>query len=221
MCGRNWLSMVTVLLLSVVLLSLVSCGSAEPIVETVVVKETVVSEIPVTVEVTRIAEIQVTRLVEVKVTRLSEVERIVTATPRPTPRPTSTPERSMEDFQADVGQALISDLEELGDVERVNLVRFDTGLLELELVTVWASRDRQPEVSWTVVTMLARVFADTTPGQRFNLTGTEDLSMRLTTYSTDGDYRYISKTDYPTMVKLNNRSISYEEWVQAANAGFR
>lgn len=214
-------SAIVTFLLTAILLSLVSCSSSEPIVETVVVRETVVAEVPVTVEVTRVVEAEVTRIVEVEVTRLSEVEAVVTATPPPTPRPSPTAEWTRESIQADLAQAIIDDIEALDDVDRVNLVRFDKGLLEMELNTAWASRDRQPEVSWQVVTILASAFSQASADQRFNLTGSEDLVLSLTTYSTDGEYRYRSATDYDTMVKLDNRSVSYEEWVQIANAGFR
>lgn len=166
---------------------------------------------PQTVEVTR----EVTRIVE------QTVEVLVTPTPTVPPPATATPERAMEDWQSEIGEALISDLEGFDDVERVNLVRWDTGLLEIEVNTVWASRDNQPEVSWNIVTTLADVLTQMTEGQRMTLTGSRNLTLRLTTYSTDGDYRYVSETDFSTLVKLDSRSISYEEWIQAANAGFR
>jgi len=200
-------------LLVTVLLSLMACSPPEPVVETVVVERTVVSEIPITVEVVR--EVEVTREV------IREIEKVVTATPRPTAEPAPAPARSMEDFQAGMSQAVVSDLEKLSDVERVNLVRFDTGLLEIELSTVWAGDDRQPEVSWKIVSLLADALAQTEPSLRLNLTGSKDLTIHLTTYSTLGDNRYQSETDYATMVKLTNRSLSYEEWVQVANADFR
>lgn len=200
-------------LLVTVLLSLMACSPPEPVVETVIVERTVVSEIPITVEVVR--EVEVTREV------IREIEKVVTATPRPTTAPTPAPARSMEDVQADLAGAIVSDLEKLDDVERVNLARFDTGLLEIELSTIWAGDDMQPEVSWKIINLLADPLAQTEPGQRLNLTGSEELTIHLTTYSTFGDDRYQSETDYATMVKLANRSLSYEEWVQVANAGFR
>lgn len=159
----------------------------------------------------------------------------VTPAPTDTPEPTSTPvptsppppsatpqpELSMEERQTALTQAIIGEVEQLYDVDRVSLVRFGTGFLEMEVFTAWASESRQPPVSWTIVNMLADALAATTPNQRLNLTGSEDLLLRLTTYSTNAEYRYKSETDYSTMVKLNNRSISYEEWLQLANAGFR
>ena len=103
---------------------------------------------------------------------------------------------------------------------RVNLVLFQTGLLEVELGNLYHSRQHQPEVSWYAIIMLADLFAATTPEQRIGLTGSEELAVRLTTRSGGLDYTYRSQTDYATMVRLNKRSISYDEWVQIAGAGF-
>jgi hypothetical protein len=197
----------------VLVIAVSACGEPEP--QTVEVTREV--GVPQTVEVTR----EVTKIVEKVVKETVEVEVVVTATPRPTRRPTATPERTMEDWQSEMAEAIISDLEGFSDVERVNLVRWDEGLLEIEVQTQWASRDNQPEVSWTIIATFAEPLADMSEGQRMALTGSEDLTVKLTTYSTDGDYRYRSETDFSTLVKLKNRSMSYDEWVQAANAGFR
>lgn len=90
----------TCLWLMVVLL-LAACSSPDP--ETV--RETVVSEIPVTVEVTR--PVEVTRLVEatveVEVTRLVEV--MVTVTPSPSPEASPTAEAA--EFQKYTSQDAI------------------------------------------------------------------------------------------------------------------
>lgn len=188
---------------------LAACAQPDP----EIVEVTREVEVPQTVEVTR----EVTRIVEETV----EVEVVVTPTPTPAPPATATPERTTEDWQSEMGEAIISDLEGWDDVQRVNLVRWSQEGVEIELHTVWASRDNQPEVSWDIVSVLSEVWADMTEGQRVNLTGSEDFTMRLVTYSTDGDYRYVSETDFDTLVKVNNRSMGYEEWIQAANAGFR
>jgi hypothetical protein len=112
----------------------------------------------------------------------------------------------MQETQAGLAEALVGDLERLDDVERVSLVRFDTGLLEIELFTVWASQDRQPDVSWGIVNGLADAFAGTSREYRRALTGSDDLALSLTTYSAGGDYRYRSETDFATMGKLKNRA---------------
>ena len=101
--------------------------------------------------------IVVTRVV--KVTPVATVEPTATSTPGPTttetpfptftPRPTftrsptrtpkptatPTPSMSMEEWQAAMGEAIVSDLESMSDVTRVNLVRWNTGLVAIELQT--------------------------------------------------------------------------------------
>ncbi len=127
----------------------------------------------------------------------------------------------MEESQASVTQPAINVIELASGVQRVNLLRWSTGQLEVELSTIYSSRGNQPDVSWNVVTLIAEVFSALGPGQRFNLTGSEDFVFSLTTYSDNGDYRYYSETNYETFVRLNNRSISYNEWIEASVAGFR
>jgi hypothetical protein len=202
---RSLLVVLTITLLVV----LPAC--AEP--ESEIVEVTREVEVLQTVEVTR----EVTKIVKETV----EVEVVVTVTPTPTPRATATPERTMEDYQSEIGEAIISDLEGWDDVQRVNLVRWGEGWVEIELETSHYTRDTQPQVSWDVASIFAEAFAEMSEGQRVALAGSEDFTMRLTTYSAEGDYRYRSETDFDTFVKLSNRSIGYEEWVQAANAGFR
>jgi len=200
--------------LAIVLLTILpACAAAEP--PTVEVTREI--EVPQTVEVTR----EVTRIVEEVIKETVEVEVVVTATPTPPPPATATPERTMEDYQSELTEALVSDLEELRDVERVTSVQWQQGLLAIELQTEWASQNRQPAVSWTVVSLLANPLANTTEVVRTNLTGSEDLTLELTTYSTNMGYRYKSETDFGTLVRIDNRAISYEEWIQEANAGFR
>ena len=167
--------------------------------------------------------VEVTRIVtkEVEVTRLVQEEQSSELPSKSTSVPTPTIQRSRMDHQSSISQATVEDLEKLDDVERVNLVKFDEGVYEIEIQTVWASQDSQPEVSWLIVTLMARVFADASPGQRMTLTGSEELTLVLTSYSTNGDFRYKSETDIDTMIRVNNRSISYEDWILLANAGFR
>jgi hypothetical protein len=222
MCREKRHPMKTVTV-AVAFLLLVACAAPAPM------------EVEVTrlVEVTRAVEVEVTRAVrvEVEVTRVVPVPQtvevevpvtvVVAPSRTPTPRATATPTRSMADIQADVADAFVRDLEEFDDVERVNVVRFAPGRMEMELYTVWASQDSQPNVSWTIVTTLASALADLTPGQRINLTGSEELVFALTTYSTDGDFRYQSETDFATLEALASRSMSYEEWLAASGAGFR
>lgn len=203
--------------------------TSDPIEVTRIVEKLVPAE-----EGQEIVEVQVTRLVEtqvevqvpveVEVTRIVEVEveRLVTATPPPpTATPEESPEEIMAEIQAGLTTALISDIEGLSDVERVNSILWSPGRIDIELYTLWASRDNQADVTWIIIALLAEAMADATPGQLINMTGSQDLVWAITTFSTHGDYRYISETDQGTLVQLANRAITYDQWATAANAGFR
>lgn len=82
---------ISLVIIAIVVLWAAAC-SAEP--ETITVRETVISELPVTVEVevtrqiTETVEIEVTRIVEVEITRIVQV----TPTRTPTRAPTATPQ---------------------------------------------------------------------------------------------------------------------------------
>lgn len=204
---------------------LVACASGPVEATRIVEAETeveveVTREVEVKVEVTRVVEveIEVTREVEVEV----EITREVEVTPKPSPTPEPISYEDYADWRNEVADTFIRGVETLGDVERVNLVRFLEGVMEVELNTKWASRDSQPEVTWAVVTGLASVAEDDMDiAWRKKAVDSEDFTLLLRTYSTNGDYRYQSETDYDTLMKLANRSMSYDEWVEAANAGFK
>jgi hypothetical protein len=110
----------------------------------------------------------------------------------------------------------------VSDVESVTVIRRGQESLEIELRTVWASKDRQADVSYQVMRVLSDVFADTTEGKALNfVTGKpKHFSISLITFSTDGDYKYSSLTYFDTLKKLHNKQITYEEWLAEAKAGF-
>jgi hypothetical protein len=159
-----------------------------------------------------------------------------TVTPSPTIRPTKTfhpstvqarrtptkkPVESLEEIRADFIGIMVDVLERHFEIDRVNMARFDHGVFEMELYTGLAARDSQPPISYGVVQTLAAALADWEDRNIAALAGGSDFSFNLTTYSTDGDYRYQSETDLETLRKVNQRAISYEEWVEASGAGFR
>jgi hypothetical protein len=151
------------------------------------------------------------------------VEANSTATPRSTVTKSPTP-LSLEDVRAEFISAVIDVLENgegLEDIETVTLVRFRNGALDIEIRTIWASRDNQPIVSYNIISFLAPAFENVTDEQCARLFGSEQPVVHITSYSTDGDYRYESVTTIETLRRVAQKSISYEEWVAAANAGFR
>jgi hypothetical protein len=48
-----------------------------------------------------------------------------------------------------------------------------------------------------------------------------NLFIEITTFSTNGDDRYYSLTDFSTFPQIYDRIISYDEWVNAVQAGFK
>jgi hypothetical protein len=150
----------------------------------------------------------------------------VTKTPFPTktrtPRPTATPEKSLDEIRLEFSSSMADTIANSEDVEMVNMARIANGRFEIELRTKWASQDRQPIVSYELIQLLALgTIGNISPDQAAWFVGGDEYSIYLVTYSTDGDYRYASLTGWDTLEKLANRSITYDEWVTASNAGFR
>lgn len=153
-----------------------------------------------------------------------------TRTPKPTntleptattqPTLTATPAPSVDEVREQLLDAVVSDLASFEEVEEVTLVRFAEGMLEIELKTVWASQDSQPDISWTVIRTFSDAFADFDK-DNLELVAGGPFVIALTTYSMNGDYRYQSVTDWDTIQKLASKSISFEEWTTAAQAGFK
>jgi len=153
-----------------------------------------------------------------------------TRKPSPTYRPTNTFSAPLPTNTPNVQSIVnktIEGLQELilgfTDTESINMIRPGKEAFEVEVKTMWASKDSQPDVSFEIVKVLADVFGQTTEYQLLNFIDGEvdKFSVIITTYSTDGDYKYQSQTYYDTLIKLYNKRITYEEWVQESNAGFK
>jgi hypothetical protein len=154
---------------------------------------------------------------------------ILTNTPEPTstlipieqPTNTALPQAD-KTIEAIINFDISGMLETLGDVETVTTVRAGSESLEIELRTKWASQDRQPDVSYVAIRMLAVVFGGASEDKALLfVSGTpQHFSILLTTYSVDGGYKYSSLTYYDTLVKINNKQITYDEWVKESGASF-
>jgi hypothetical protein len=146
-----------------------------------------------------------------------------TSTITPTKLPTDTALPTADNtLEAIIHTDLAGMIEKLGDVETVTTVRPGSESLEIELRIQWASKDRQPDVSYETILMLAIVFGSASEEQDlpFVAGNPQHFSILLTTYSVDGDYKYSSLTYYDTLVKLYNKQITYDEWVNEAKADF-
>lgn len=160
-----------------------------------------------------------------------------TYTPYPTPTPpptltpeiiiiepttTNTPTRAPQSEFIDIIRELV---EKHSDIERVSLVKGENGILVIEFFTQWASRDRQPIVSYDLIDIFAFVLIDSNKSEEdlawFCGDETAKFGIDITSYSTSGGYRYKSFTDYSTLENVNKKSISYDGWVTASEAGFK
>ncbi len=109
-----------------------------------------------------------------------------------------------------------------GEFERVDRIAFEEGVLEIEGHLRWASKDRQANSQWLSIGFIAEFFS---------LLEFKDLQavilfdgpprIHLVTVAADGDYRYESITDWQMLKDIGNRSLSFEGWVESAQAGFR
>lgn len=149
-----------------------------------------------------------------------------TKTPSPTktsrPTATATVTRSPEEFKQEMSAAVIKLLEAFEDIETVNMVRYaDDGSLEIEVKTVWASQDRQMDVHYLIVQVMADAFAKYDEAKMNELSGGNRFGIALTSLSTDGDYRLQSYTEYAVLVLIDYKAITMEEWQTMAGASFR
>ncbi len=145
-----------------------------------------------------------------------------TSTSLPTEQPTITASPQVQETKDAILLDIAQMLEESGDTESVTTIRPGQDSLEIELVVKWASRDRQPNASFEVIKLLAIVFggADERKALNFVTGNPTNFSILLNTYSAGGDYKYSSLTYYDTLVKLNKKQITYDEWVSESGAGF-
>lgn len=144
-------------------------------------------------------------------------------TPKTTEIPTAT--NTNEDFDEFFREGFVAILETLleDDIEMVNLARIRDNVFEIEVKTRWAAKDNQPDVSYKIIQYAAIYISaiitndDETWKRRFP----NGMVLDLLTYSTDAKYPYQSTTDLTTLLEIEKKSISYQEWIEAANAGFK
>ena len=155
-----------------------------------------------------------------------------TTPPNSTPEPTLTYTPTIEPTDTvspqDITNTLLDGVEILvlemaeDDVHGFNLKRMNENVMEIELKTRWASKNSQPNVSYVVVQWIS-FFANSLLDSESNFKNIypDGFDLSLTTYSVDGDYKYSSYSDFDTLLKVYNKSISYDEWVQLTSAGFK
>lgn len=128
----------------------------------------------------------------------------------------------VEAVRAEFLDALVRGLEHStgtsGEFDRVDMILFNDGMLEIEGHLRWASKDAQPNSQWESITFLA-LFLGLLDAKPVNLFGGEPR-VHMVTVSSDGKYRYESLTDWDTLVAVDDRSVGFDGWVEAAGADF-
>jgi len=181
-----------------------------------------------------ITETEAAKPIETVIPSTETPENTATSTKAPTStnKPTSTINSTIEPTSTvspqDITNTLLDGVEILvlemaeDDVDSFNLKRMNENVMEIELKTRWASKNSQPDVSYIVVrwiSFFANALLD--PDSNFKEIYPDGFDLSLTTYSVNGDYKYSSFSNFDTLLKVYNKSISYNEWVQLSSAGFK
>lgn len=174
---------------------------------------------------TAIAETQAAMPTEAPIPTVTPIPPTATSAPTSTSIPKATEARQsfevVSEAQDEFRRITTEALEGLDDVDSVSLVRLGSGKLEVELRTRWSARDNQPDVSYVVTKFMTGIVETMDLQSLAAITEGDNFPFVLVTYSVDGDYRYQSESSYELLERLLDRSISYDEWVQEANADFR
>lgn len=143
-----------------------------------------------------------------------------TKTARPTSKPTNTPnvDKIVNDTIAGLEELIIG----FTETESITMIRPGKEAFEIEVKTSNYAKDSQPDISFEIAKILGEVFGTATETQLLHFIDgyAEKFSVIITTYSAEGKYKYQSRTYYDTLIKLYNKRITYDEWVQESNAGF-
>jgi len=196
---------------TLILLLITGCGISQSELSSIIEETQSAIGTPVPITIIETVEVPVT----VEITRV--VEKVVVVTP--TEKPSPEEESARQDFR----NIIIEMVEDFEDVELLNSVKIEDGVLDIEFMTRWASRDRQPDVSYKLIKLLAEVLIRSEIDEEFAqfLFDGNNPTIRIVSYSTDGDYRYSSSTSWSIIEALYEKSVTYQNWVDEADAGFK
>jgi hypothetical protein len=113
-------------------------------------------------------------------------------------------------------------LEAHTDIEEVLQAELAEGVLELEILIKYATKDLQPRTSFDIVRLLVRNLIVVKGGtaEPMAAAGLSVHSIVLTTVSGDRHYRYHTSTDWALMQELYQGSLNYLEWAEAAGGQY-
>jgi hypothetical protein len=141
----------------------------------------------------------------------------ITQTPTPDPILNST----LAIARNQMTTALTEWLKSQPVVSYLHTVQFKDNNIQAELRTCYATKERQPEVSYQIIQGLADMLSGLSMEHSMLLANGGVLSLDLITYSIDNLFKYESVTTYPTLLMVASKSITYDDWVRVSGAGFK
>lgn len=142
----------------------------------------------------------------------------VTRTKIPTHTPIPTKEESLAEIQDEFYAVTVRLIEEnIIAVERVNMIRAESGTLKIEVSTDYSSPDIVRSVNYDVMALLAGGLGELPESDIAGICGGSSFTIDLTILADNGK-KYKTLTPYSLLKKVNSRAVTQEEW--EAEAGY-
>ena len=142
-------------------------------------------------------------------------------TSTPVPPPSATPTLTRGAVRQHFLDGMTRVIQAVPGVAQVDLVMALSDGISIYLSTRSALSYEQPPVSWAVIQALAQSYGSRNKADLTAVLGNSDLTIYLTTTSSEGIYRYGSTTSWSTLVSLAKHLLSYDNWVSQASASFK
>ncbi len=133
-----------------------------------------------------------------------------TKTAKPKPKPTST--RDAESIRAEFIALTAQFVGQVSGVNKVNMVRGNNGALEIEVVSDYLSDDILTAIAYDIAQTLAASYKDLTESDIAALASGTSFALNLNVLETVGTKKAVSSTDFATLKKLADLSITQSEW---------
>lgn len=140
----------------------------------------------------------------------------VTRTKIPTHTPVPTKAESLDELQEEFYAVTIRLIEEnVIAVERVNMIRADSGTLKIEVSADYSSPDILRSANYDIMAILAAGLGELPESQIAGICGGSSFAIDLTLLADNGK-KYKTLTPYSLLKKVNSRAVTQEEWETAA-----
>lgn len=194
------------------------CTPSEGVVQTAIAK-TAIANVEAAIDTPELAATRTPRPTRTITTTVT-LRSTQTQNPTMTSTATMTNEHAAETLKGGI-QAMI-EVMLADDIETINLIRFNDDVLEIELKNRWSSRDLQPDISYKAIQWISTFASRWEEGDSsWRRAFPDGFSVDIQTYSATGGYPYHSYTTFKTLREVNEKKISYQEWVEASQAGFK